>query len=192
MSSLPLSCPAPSDLTWLPASSAAGYYRCELPASCRPVAAWLARDRNCPATIRYLSTRDLGLVVSRRFEAGAGLGVQLPAALTQGEETLLVKVLRVESRTGGQWLHRCALISELTEDSVLALVGPEASSSASEQRDGGSAAGWRSRLRASLPWTFLRDRCPARVPAGVWVAALLCLGGTAGGLLRLLRWAAGW
>ena len=81
----------------------AARYPCDLPACCRPVAAWLARDRNCPATIRDLSTQDLSLVLARRFEAGAGLAVEVPASDTRDEETLLVKVVQVDPRPSGRW-----------------------------------------------------------------------------------------
>src|SRR5260221_664601 len=100
MASPVLSRSAPADALRVADSPPATRYRCKLPVSCRPVAAWLARDRNCPATISELSTCDLGLVVGRRFEAGAGLGVQLPTSASQCEETLLVKVVRVEPRHG--------------------------------------------------------------------------------------------
>jgi hypothetical protein len=189
MSAPALSHPTSRPGSWTGDAPATTRYRCDLAASCRPVAAWLARDRNSPATISELSTRDLGLMVGRRFEAGAGLGVQLPPSATQCDETLLVKVVRVEPQPGGQWLHRCALISELAEDTVAALVGPEAVRKARVERERSVAASKPTTgLRSSLARVFCRDDGPAqRVRLEILVVAMLGLGVAAGLLLRLLR-----
>jgi hypothetical protein len=189
MSAPALSHATPRPGSWTGDAPATTRYRCDLAASCRPVAAWLARDRNSPATISELSTRDLGLMVGRRFEAGAGLGVQLPPSAAQCDETLLVKVVRVEPQPGGQWLHRCALISELAEDTVAALVGPDAVRKARAEGER-SAAGAKpaTGLRRSLSRVFCVDGGAAeRVRLGVLVVAMLGLGVSAGLLLRLLR-----
>ncbi len=172
----------------------AARYRCKLPACCRPVAAWLAKDRNTPATIRDLSTHDLSLVLARRFEAGAGLAVELPPSETRGEETLLVKVIQVEPRSGGQWKLRCAFITELGEEMVLALVGPNAVPQTPEGGQAGArSAGGRGTLGDLLAWAFPRDGRPALgLRPGVLLAAMLGLGVSAGVLVRLVRWAAGW
>jgi hypothetical protein len=166
-------------------------YRCELPASCRPVAAWLARDRNCPATIRTLSTQGLSLVLDRRFEAGAGLAVELPASDNRGVETLLVKVVQVDPRSGGQWRLRCAFITELGEDTVLALVGPDAAQRPQDAGSHGSRAAvgrWNSRLGELLSWAFPRDsRSGLGGRPALLLAAMLGLGVTMGVLVRLLR-----
>src|SRR5262249_49126128 len=55
------------------------------------------------------------------------LSVELPATADRCEETLLVKVTQVSAPRGGQWWLGCALVSELSEDTVLALVSQGAS-----------------------------------------------------------------
>ncbi len=166
---------------------AATRYRCDLAACCRPVAAWLARDRNCPATINDLSTGGLGLVLGRRFEAGAGLAVELPDASTQVNETLLVKVVQVEAQPGGRWLLRCAFITELSEDRILALVGPDAvpHSRGAGERGRGEAV-WRRCPR--LHEFFCRDRlADPRLRLGALLVGMLGLGASVSALVRLLR-----
>jgi hypothetical protein len=97
-------------------------YSCGLPATCRPVAAWLDRDFIWPATITDLSTSGLGIVLGRRFEPGAGLAVELPASADRCEETFLVKVLKVYPMPGGHWLLGCTFVSALSEETVETLV----------------------------------------------------------------------
>jgi hypothetical protein len=80
------------------------------------------RDFIWPATITDLSTRGVGIVLGRRFEPGAGLAIELPASADRCEETLLVKVMQVNPLPGGHWMLGCAFVSELSEDTVLAMV----------------------------------------------------------------------
>jgi hypothetical protein len=97
-------------------------HACGLRATCQPVAAWMDRDFIWPTTITDLSTGGVGLLLGRRFEPGAGLAVQLPASLERCEETILVKVMQAHPLPGGHWLLGCAIVSELSEETVLALV----------------------------------------------------------------------
>ncbi len=97
-------------------------YACGLRATCQPVAAWMDRDFIWPATITDLSTGGVGIVLGRRFEPGAGLAVELPAMTDRTEETLLVRVMQVNALPGGHWMLGCAFLSELSEETVLALV----------------------------------------------------------------------
>src|SRR5262245_52630847 len=99
--------PAPSIPSPAPPSAgppAPERHPCGLRASCQPVAAWMDRDFIWPVTITELSTRGLGLVLGRRFEAGMGLAVELPASADRCEETFLVKVVRVSALPGDHWL----------------------------------------------------------------------------------------
>ena len=97
-------------------------YACGLRATCQPVAAWMDRDFIWPATITDLSTGGVGIVLGRRFEPGVGLAVELAATADRSEETLLVRVMQVTAIPGGYWMLGCAFLSELSEDTVLALV----------------------------------------------------------------------
>jgi len=97
-------------------------HTCGLRASCHPLAAWTDRDFIWPATLTDLSTRGVGIVLGRRFEPGAGLAIELPALADRCAETLLVKVMQVNPLPGGHWMLGCAFVSELSEDTVLAMV----------------------------------------------------------------------
>lgn len=192
---------SPSTIVPAPArfavSQSAKCYPCELEASCQPVAGWLDRESVWPATISDLSTDGLGLVLGRRFEPGSGLAVELPASAVRSEETFLVKVAQVQSLSGGRWLLSCAFVSALSEETVLTLVGQNATRM--------QLAPSRNPEPCAPPvgpglWfgTFLgrvvaRGRSlPPRVRLGVLLLAPLGMGASFSGLVRLVRWAAGW
>ena len=172
-------------------------YPCELQASCQPIAAWLDRESVWPGTVSDLSTNGLGLVLGRRFEPGSGLAVELPASEVRCEETLLVKVAQVQSLPGGRWLLTCAFLSELSEDTVLTLVGPEAARTPQRQVTTAASVPMPG---APNPWfgTFLTRvvarscSLPPRVRLSVLLLAPLGVGASFSGLVRLVRWAAGW
>ena len=97
-------------------------HACDLEASCQPVAARSDNDLHWPATIRDISTGGVGLVLKRRFEPGAGLAIELPAAGDCSEQTLLARVRHATRLPDGRWLLGCAFISELSDDEVQALL----------------------------------------------------------------------
>jgi hypothetical protein len=81
-------------------------------------------DIHWPATLKDLSTRGVGLVLGRRFERGAALAVELPALGGRPADTLLVRVVRVQSLGGGRWLLGCSLVGDLSDDQLESIVGP--------------------------------------------------------------------
>jgi hypothetical protein len=95
---------------------------CNLSAACLPVSAWGRKDARWPATISDISQGGIRLIVARRFEPGAGLGIELPG--TAGEEpyTVLAKVVHVQGLPDGSWALGCKFISELSEDEVQRLL----------------------------------------------------------------------
>lgn len=96
---------------------------CGLETSCQPVAARGDADATWQAKVRDVSVGGLGLVLKRRFERGAGLAIEIPATASRPGDTLLVKVVHTTRLPDGEWLLGCALVSQLSEDELKALVG---------------------------------------------------------------------
>jgi hypothetical protein len=158
------------------------------------VAAWLDKESVWPGLISDLSTCGLGLVLGRRFEPGSGLAVELPATAVRCEETLLVKVIKVQSLSDGRWLLSCALISELSEDTVLTLVsqgesGPPAAlpdeRDPAAEKQGPALGDLFGRLVARV------RQLPPNVRLGMLVLGPLGAGATFSGLVRLVRLVSG-
>jgi hypothetical protein len=99
-------------------------FPCDLPTKCQPVAARQDKDIVWSGTLRDISVGGVGVVLSRRFEPGMGLAVELPGAEPGMSETLLARVVYVRRLPEGGWLLGCAFISQLSEtelDSLLRL-----------------------------------------------------------------------
>jgi hypothetical protein len=74
-----------------------------------------------PATVCDLSKTGIGLVVSRRFEAGTLLAVELQSSTDSGGRKLLAHVRHAVERPDG-WLLGCAFTQELTDQELAALL----------------------------------------------------------------------
>ena len=99
---------------------------CQLEGQCRPMdsmqlsAAW-------PVTIRDLSATGLQLLLSRRFEPGTLLVVDVHDNQGQATRMLLARVIRVASLAKGRWILGCTFTVPLTPedlDSLLKLPTP--------------------------------------------------------------------
>jgi PilZ domain len=94
---------------------------CRLEAQCRPVAhAQLAAA--WPATIRDLSANGFQLFLSRRFEPGTLLVVDVQDPSGQATRMLVARVVRVSSPVRGRWILGCAFSVPLTPDDLEALL----------------------------------------------------------------------
>jgi hypothetical protein len=100
---------------------------CRLEGQCRPVqnpqlaAAW-------PATLLDISSGGFQLLLSRRFEAGTLLVVDVHDPADQATRMLVARVVRVASLTRGRWIHGCAFSVPLTaEDLDSLLKNPDSS-----------------------------------------------------------------
>jgi hypothetical protein len=89
---------------------------CELPTTCQPPSAWGRKDP-WPATIRDISTGGLSLALSRRFERGAGLAIELPGEAGTAS-TVLARVTHVRPHPDGGWILGCSFISELSDQEL--------------------------------------------------------------------------
>jgi hypothetical protein len=91
---------------------------CEVATSCQPTSAWGRKDSRWSATISDVSPGGIRLIVRRRFEAGAGLGIELPGRDGEEPYTVLAKVIHVQPLPDGSWALGCKFISELSEDEL--------------------------------------------------------------------------
>jgi PilZ domain len=94
---------------------------CRLECQCRPVqnpqvaAAW-------PATLLDISSSGFQLLLSRRFEQGTLLVVDVHDAAGQATRMLVARVARVTSLTRGRWIHGCAFSAPLTSEDLESLL----------------------------------------------------------------------
>jgi hypothetical protein len=79
------------------------------------------REVGWDATVCDISSTGIGLLLSRRFEPGTLLTVEIAQ---EGQKRLLVaRVVRTSPQPEGGWLVGCRLASSLTEDEVQLLLG---------------------------------------------------------------------
>src|SRR4051794_12690677 len=90
-------------------------FPCNLETTCQPVAARHDGDPTWSATIQDVSAGGVGLIVTRRFERGTGLSVEIPARGDEPANVLLARVTHVGALPDRKWLLGCAFISELSE-----------------------------------------------------------------------------
>ena len=83
----------------------------------------LERETGWEAAIRDISGNGIGLLLSRRFEAGASLAIEIPEAARGQKHLLLARVVRATLQSDGNWLVGCTLMSPLAEDEVRLLLG---------------------------------------------------------------------
>jgi hypothetical protein len=87
--------------------------------SCKPTG---ANETRWEATIRDISRGGILLSLSRRFERGACLSIELPGKEGELPYTTLVRVANIEQEATGTWAHGCRLIGDLAEDELTRLV----------------------------------------------------------------------
>lgn len=96
-------------------------YPCSLKGQCRPsghafsTGVW-------PVNVRDISVSGIALVLSRRFEPGTILVVELLDQKEQVSQIFLVRVARVEQLADRAWLLGCTLARRLDENELKALV----------------------------------------------------------------------
>ena len=94
---------------------------CRLEGQCRPVenpqvaAAW-------PATVLDISCGGFQLLLSRRFEPGTLLVVDVHDPAGHATRMLVARVARVTTLTRGRWIHGCAFSVPLTAEDLESLL----------------------------------------------------------------------
>jgi len=88
-------------------------------AFCRSVAA--VKDDPWPARVRDLSSGSIGLVLTRRFEPGTLLVIELEKKTANLSHTLVGRVVHATAQTNG-WMIGCTLANKIAEDDLQALL----------------------------------------------------------------------
>jgi hypothetical protein len=97
-------------------------HECTLPGTCAPLA---SRHESGPAwsgKVRDISLGGLGLVLTRRFETGTVLSLELSEPVAGGPQRFLVRVVRVQAAPDHQWVLGCVLLSRLSEEKLRTLL----------------------------------------------------------------------
>jgi hypothetical protein len=89
-------------------------------AFCRSVAA--VKDDPWPARVRDLSSGSIGLVLTRRFEPGTLLVIELEKKTASLSHTLVGRVVHATAQNNGGWMIGCTLANKIAEDDLQALL----------------------------------------------------------------------
>lgn len=96
-------------------------YPCQLETSCQPVVA--ADATTWAGKLLDLSEGGVGVVLSRRFEAGTLLAIEIPEKDGGGgTRSLVARVVRVTRYPAGDWLLGCSFVRPLSDEDVKALL----------------------------------------------------------------------
>jgi hypothetical protein len=95
-------------------------YPCELDGACQPLAG--SRGNQWPGKIRNLSRGGVAITLSRRFEAGTILAIDVQSQTEAVLGTVMARVVRVSPQDDGSWLLGCALAKPLSEDDLKVLL----------------------------------------------------------------------
>jgi PilZ domain len=97
---------------------------CELPGFCKPASdLGSGNEARWSAIVRDISQGGVRLLLSRRYQPGAGLAIELPAMDGQETCTFFAKVIHVRAEAGGLWVHGCQFVSPLSLDEMKRLTG---------------------------------------------------------------------
>jgi hypothetical protein len=91
-----------------------------LEAFCRSVAA--VKDDPWPARVQNLSAGSIGLLLTRRFEPGTLLVIELERKTHSLTHTLVARVVHATAQNGGGWMVGCTLANRIAEDDLQALL----------------------------------------------------------------------
>jgi hypothetical protein len=97
-----------------PTRRASARHRCGRGGACRTLPA--CHDERWLATVRDISAGGVGLLLSRRFEPGVLLAVELPEG--ESARSVLARVAHATARGRGEWLVGCRFLSPLDEDEL--------------------------------------------------------------------------
>lgn len=97
-------------------------HACDVHTSCQPPSFGSGAEEKWDGTIRNISTGGISLVLSRRFERGAGLAIELPGPAQSA--TVLARVIHVKPQPDGGWMLGCAFVSPLSDEELRSLLKP--------------------------------------------------------------------
>jgi hypothetical protein len=96
---------------------AAVRYACVLETACRSLAG--SADVRWPARVRDISATGICLLVSRRFEPGSLLAIDLSSDFASAP---LARVVRVNWQADGDWALGCAFVTRLSDEELRTLL----------------------------------------------------------------------
>ena len=96
---------------------------CDRETFCQPIAARRGDDWRWPARIRDISLRGVGLLLSRRFERGTILVIELQGTGKICERMLIARVVHTTPHDAGDWIVGCEFINPLGEEDLNEVVG---------------------------------------------------------------------
>jgi hypothetical protein len=95
-------------------------YSYDVEATCQPGSVLVSG--NCwPAKAYNISTSGIGLILTRSFQPGTLLKIELQGSST-GPTCVLASVVHVTPRSQGEWLVGCAFLREMAEDELQSLL----------------------------------------------------------------------
>ena len=97
-------------------------YPTSLETSCKPLTVRRPDEGWCLAQVRDISVAGIGLVLSRRFEPGAILTIDLPRTSPRFSPMLLARVVHTTELAEGGWMVGCEFANHLSQDDLRALV----------------------------------------------------------------------
>jgi hypothetical protein len=80
------------------------------------------KDDPWPARVRDLSTGSIGLLLTRRFEPGTLLVIELEKKALSLSHTLVGRVVHATQNSNGSWQLGCTLANKIAEDDLQALM----------------------------------------------------------------------
>jgi hypothetical protein len=95
-------------------------YPCERESVCQPY----TQEKDelwWPAQIRDISAGGVGLLMTRRFEPGTILSIELATGIESPARQLLVRVKHASTRNGQGWVVGCEFFAPLSDDDLSAL-----------------------------------------------------------------------
>jgi hypothetical protein len=99
---------------------AAVRYSSDLEGTCEVVQS--EKDYPWFGDIQDISTTGMQLLISRRFERGSLLTVEVQTKDQKTVRKLLVRVARVKAKDYGQWLLGCAFVTKLRDPELKELI----------------------------------------------------------------------
>lgn len=97
---------------------AAARYACDLESTCQPLS--VVKTGSWSMRVLDLSATGIGIAMSRRFEVGAILTLNLETPDKTVSRTLYVRVVNVSATADGSWRMGCKLTGELGDDELRA------------------------------------------------------------------------
>lgn len=98
---------------------------CDIPARCHPASLLDMKEAGWDGAITDISQGGVRLSLSRRFERGTALALELPGDDAREPTVVFVKVVHIKSGQAGTWLLGCQFISELSSDEIQRLLQSE-------------------------------------------------------------------